>query len=139
MEQMQIHQIVRSLRYKDPLSPTVEEMSLRQRFLSKFSNQEANILSYQDNPNCKCSGELMKAIANSVEDKNELLSYIIGRPVEVAKPNDMSGKMIVINDTETSWSELASSFKLKMMMFRGLTIVPSVDIDGRKILRVFFY
>jgi hypothetical protein len=139
MKTVTIQNVIASLRYKLVVSPTPDEVSRRQRFLEKFPNQEINILSFQDNPTCKCSHNLFLAVQNSSEDKDTLLSYIVGEPVHVISPVNMSGKVIIINDSADAWAELVIRFKTEMMMFKNLTIVPSINSVGENILRIFFY
>lgn len=139
MKKITIQQVISSLRYKDAASPTVEEIEKRKRFLSKFPDQEANVLSYQTNPACKCSRDLAAAIQSNAEDKNILLSYIMGEQIILHTPVNLVGKIMTIDDTEAEWTKLVMRLHADSAMFRNMSIVPGLDDSGKKTLRVFFY
>lgn len=132
-----IQQFVATLRYGNPSDPKPAEVAKRARFLEKYPAQEANILSYQDKPDCKCSRDIVQAISAD-PNKQVNIDYIAGEHVEIVVPTQVIGKVITIDDTEEAWTTLAQRFQTEMFMFRGLTIVPAV-IDGQAKLRVFFY
>jgi hypothetical protein len=130
-------QFVATLRYGNAANPSAAEVAKRARFLEKYPAQEANILSYQDKPDCKCSRDIVQAISAD-PNKQASLDYIAGEHVEIITPTQAVGKIITIDDREEDYLALTQRFQTEMFMFRGLTIVPVV-IDGVAKLRVFFY
>ena len=138
MKSIVIHQYVPSLRYPDANNPTPDQIARRQRFLERYPAQEANILSYQTDPTCKCGGELSAAINNDPK-KVENITYVEGEQVVFVSPQMMYGKTMTVDDTEGAWEDLTKRFQAEQMMFRSLTVAPSVDDTGKKILRIFFF
>lgn len=139
MQTYTIPQFVGTMRYANEASPTAAEVARRARFLEKYPAQEASILSYQTNPNCQCSRDIVTAISNDPNNA-ENLSYIAGDTVTITTPVTAIGKIIVIPDTEDAWLALTTRFQTEMFMFRGLTILPGTPAtDGTATLRVFFY
>jgi hypothetical protein len=138
MRNITIQQVVQALRYVDAANPTPSEVGRRTRFLAAFPDQEANVLSYQDNPNCKCRADLSSAIQKAPGDKDVLLTGVMGEEVHLIVPVNLMGKVLVIDDTEEAWAALAKRFMAESMMFRGMAIVPAT-IDGVAKLRIFFH
>lgn len=137
MKNITLHQFIGSLRYGNAANPTAADVARRARFLERYPSQEANILSYQTDPKCKCGRDILAAITNDA-DKVENLSYVEGEPINIIVPIQAVGKIIVIDDDEAAYLALTQRFQAEMFMFRGLSIVPTT-IDGAAKLRVFFY
>lgn len=137
MQTTTIPQFIGSLRYRDAASPTPAEVSKRVRFLEKFPDQEVNILSYQDNPGCKCAGLIFAAIS-SVPDQAAVLTYIEGSPISIVTPFQAVGSVITIDDTPEAYAALHQRIQKEKFMFRGLSVA-AVTVDGVAKLKVFFY
>jgi hypothetical protein len=140
MKTIALPQFTASLRYQDAANPTEAEVAKRRRFLERYPSQEANILSYQQNPGCKCGGELQNAITGDpMTDKSALCSLIEGEPVKILTPTNMSGKLVTIDDTEEAWGTLVKRMRDEIWIFRDITVAPVADETGKRILRVFIY
>ena len=135
MPALTIQQLLQNLRYQNAASPTPDEIARRRRFLERFPNQEANIISFQDNPNCKCSAEIQNALMKDSKGINEIASFLMGEKVTITTPKMVGGKVMNIPNTPEAWAELIALTQREMFVFRGITTL--LDPDGS--LRVFFY
>lgn len=136
MRPVQVHEILTGLRYKDPTNPTREEVGFRRRFLTIWPEQEVNILSFQDDPNCKCSAKLLQAMQ---ADRNKLqaaVKVIYDDPETfVVFPKSVVGEIRVIDDTDKAYEDMIDHAVKYGESFRGLFLRP---IEGGK-LKVYFY
>lgn len=135
MTSLTVQQLTQSLRYQNPAAPTAQEVGRRRRFLERFPNQEANVISYQDNPNCKCSIEIQNALMKDSKGINEIATFLMGEPVSITTPKMVAGKVMNIPNTNEAWAELVALTQKEMFVFRGITTL--LDPDGS--LRVLFY
>jgi hypothetical protein len=135
MQALTVQQLVQSLRYQNAAKPTPEEIARRRRFLERFPRQEPNILSYQDNPNCKCSADIQAALLKDSKGINEIAEFLMGEKVSISTPKMVSGKVMNIPNTNEAWAELVALTQREMFIFRGITTMP--EPDGS--MRVLFY
>jgi hypothetical protein len=127
-------QLLANLRYTNATNPSVAEIARRRRYLTRYPAQEANILSYQENPSCRCSSEIYAAMASDPAGLNAVATIIMDEPTEVIVPRQMAGEIIEVNDTPEDWRALNVRIKNEALIFRALEVVVS---NGK--LRVFFY
>jgi hypothetical protein len=130
-----VQQLTQALRYQNAAAPTPEEVARRRRFLERFPNQEANINSYQDNPNCKCAMEIQNALLKDSKGINEIAGFLMGEKVSVTTPKSVAGKVMNIPNTNEAWAELVALTQREMFVFRGISTV--LEPDGS--MRVLFY
>lgn len=132
---MQVGQVIGSLRYKDPNKPTPEEVGRRKRFVSRYPTQEANLLSYQENPSCKCAGEMAGMVAKDPEGASVAASFILDQPVTVITPKNMAGTLITIENTAEAYKDTVVGMAQKSEQYRGMSAV--LLPDGR--LQLMFW
>ncbi len=135
MLSLTIQQLTQQLRYQNAAQPTPAEILRRRRFLERFPAQEANIISYQDNPNCKCSHEIQNALMKDTKGINEIATFLMGEPTSITTPKMVAGRTMSIPNTPEAWEALIALTQKEMFIFKGITTV--VDPDGS--LRVLFY
>lgn len=130
-------EIVQKLRYKDPGSPTEAERDYRQRFLSLYPDQEANVLSFQANPQCKCSGDMVARITKDTEQLRgnaKILFSTVGQ-VEVVVPRMIAGEVHIIPNDDASYHDFIAQAAAKHWQYRGLS--PVATPDGS--LKLYFW
>jgi hypothetical protein len=132
---LQVGQVVGALRYKDPNKPAAEEVGRRKRFISRYPTQEANLLSYQENPSCKCAGEMAAMISKDPEGASAAASFIMDQPVTVVTPKNVAGTLTTIENTPEAYRELISGMAQRAEQHRGLSAV--LLPDGK--LQILFW
>lgn len=129
-----LQDVVTRLRFKDAAAPTIEEVRYRQRFLELFPDLEAKIISYQDNPNCKCAGEIFQRINQNQQLVFDHADLLFGESVEWVTPKTIVGETMVVENDE-AYSKLMRDLPAQGQHFRGLAVVPLPD--GK--LKLYFY
>ena len=134
MKIISIRDILTKLRYQNALSPTDSESAFRIKFLQFFPDQKENILSYQENPGCRCVSKIVEAIQKDKEVTSAALKSLFDEDVVISFPRSISGEVRVIENTDESYSNLIQSTIRNSEGFRGLSVVPFGDK-----LKVYFY
>lgn len=132
---MTVVDLVQKLRYQDATKPTKEEIERRKRFLARYPNLEAKMLTYQDNPNCKCRGEIIAAILETPSQVDEIASYLLGQTTRIITPKQIAGKAMTIPNTDKAWEDLINRCRREMLVYNGITTF--LNPDG--MVRVLFY
>ena len=136
MKAVQVHEILSSLRYRDPTKPTPEEIGFRRRFLKIWPDQEVNILSFQDDPNCKCSAKILQAVQADRDKLQAAVKTIYEDPeIFVVFPRSIVGEVRVVDDTDKAYEDMIDHAVKYGESFRGMFLRP---IEGGKI-KVYFY
>lgn len=119
------YDVLQRLRYADAANPTPAEQGFRQRFLVLYPDQEANILSYQDNPACKCGGDIMnRIIADQARFRTNVQGlYDTTDEITVVIPRPIVGDVYTIPNDDQSWRDWVNNAANEGLQYRGLSLV----------------
>lgn len=115
-----------------------KDEKFRERYEAAFPYNAVHIISLMDNPNCTCIQKMMKLHHDHTEDLEKHSDSVWGDTVSIVMPRQIIGEETKIPDDGESFKRMIFSLNDMEWKFRTVSIVPTVEEDGTKFLRVFF-
>jgi hypothetical protein len=136
MHRMTPWELATRLRYRDPAKPTPAEVRVRKNFIARYPDQEANILTLQTDPGCKCQGDLFRRVTGDATTLNPQLKDIfeLSEDATMVIPRNLVGDIMIIPDTEADFKELMNTCQQEHWAFKGFAMLK----DGDNI-KLYFY
>jgi hypothetical protein len=93
------------------------------------------INSYLQNPNCSCKNTIGKFFVTNRSIITSIINnwVIIDKTIDIEtiiqanKANDVTGRVFIIEPTESAYKEFLNNAKLQKYQYRGFQIVPKDD------------
>ena len=142
MRRMPLQEFIYHLRYQDVSHPKPEEIDRRQRFLRLFPDQEANLISYQDNPNCSCVKNIMETVGKH-PNLEAVFTEVYREPIKPVTIKSVVGTVVEIDIGPEAWAIQCKLHVEEMWQFRGLFMLPIIvnQVNGpptRK-MQIYYY